>query len=127
MQEQQTEAAWDARQHFPTQIVLRISLYLDTRLGEFDKKLETLDDLHQLVRAWYDDKVDLQVEKNLRLAESLIYPLKATEQQKLQFKKNAAQLIREIFNVIMKEIRKRGLLIPEKEFIDEIDEIEKSY
>lgn len=107
-------SAWDARQDFSRLIVFRISQFQDPSLKELEPMLEQLTKLHDLVRAWYPD-ADEGIEKKIHEIEALVYGRANSEETFKNNKEKALKAIRDTFSMIMKEIRMKGLLLPEKE------------
>jgi len=115
-------SAWDSRQYFPAHINYRIAAVLDSPVynTDFREIVENLTDLHDLVRAWYDEKVDQMVEDNLRTIDVLLFNEKIPPYKKQQQKIKARHLIRMTLHIIMKEIKLKGLLLPERTVYDEV-------
>lgn len=123
-----TEAGWDARQYFCREITYRIGKFLDINI---DRKglllgvwMETLRDLFDLTRAWYKPDIDEDVENKLKEIHHLIWGKKNNflDADKARNKLKAERDIRECFHICMKEIRRAGLLLPDK-IKDDVDDI----
>lgn len=109
--------------------------FLATKMGEFQNKVETLNDLHDFVCAFYRDggvggKIDQEISAKIKTILALIYSKNQVNFQSNVAKterEQAADLIEATYKQIMQEARIANLLVPNKEFIDELADIESSY
>lgn len=128
MENQATGSAWDSRNEFPKEIVKRIDLFLDTNMNQFSDKIETLTDIHDCVNAWEEKEVYDHIEEMLDKIHTIMFITDGKlSSERAKDITEATKLIRKTYRAIMIEIRKQGLLLPEKIVFDEFEELEKSY
>ena len=117
-------AGWDARQKYTTEIVYRLHLYLDVTKDSLKQKLETLSDLFFTVVGFIDNHKEVRA--RLEKIEQLLYPPRnTTNNEFVIYKHEARKLLDDVYVDVFLAIKKAGLLVPDKEYTDEVAEFEK--
>jgi hypothetical protein len=127
--ERDLESGWDSREHFAREIVRLITVFniigRDPQGEHIKDKIEALIDLFDTTAAWYKKEGE-NIDKNILDIEGHFYN-PAIPSQRPRIIRETEIRIRKQYREVMRNIMKAGLLMPEKEYFDEVEAIKAQY
>lgn len=123
------ESGWDSREHFAREIVRLITVFnligRDSQGEHIKEKLEALIDLFLTTSGWYE-KDAIKIHQEIISIENDHYKKRPGIERQRNIRETEIK-IRNLFMEIMNNIKKAGMLMPEKEYYDPIEGIKAQY
>jgi 3-oxoacyl-ACP reductase-like protein len=118
MKDVMPQSGWDSREHFAREIVRLITIYnsimVDRSGNNLRSKMESVIDLFDTTAAWFKEEKITELNKNIDEVEKFLYKHFNNPTEDMTNKMIVNQKIREVYRDVMFNIKKAGLLMPEK-------------